>query len=143
MTFLRLNTDKEKIGFMQRMSLIAGMKDRTLAEKAIAEEYTLKQVIQAGLNRETSKANMEEMQARPHNTIHRVEEKLYQGGDLDARINYLQAELEDVMKIRKSGRYSGRTSSSQEEIKGDKFRKCTYEHGKGRCPAEGRKCNIC
>ena len=52
------------------------------------------------MNRETSKANMEEMQARPHNTIHRVEEKLYQGGDLDARINYLQAELEDVMKIR-------------------------------------------
>ena len=128
---------------MQRMSLIVGMKDRTLAEKAIVEEYTLMQVIQAGVNRETSKANVEAIQARPHNTVHRVEKKLYQGGDLDARINYLQAELEDVMKIRKSGRYSGRTSSSQEEIKGDKCRKCTYEHGKGRCPAEGRKCNIC
>ena len=128
---------------MQRMSLIAGMKDRTLAEKAIAEEYTLKQVIQAGVNRESSKANVEAMQARPHTNVHRVEDKLYQGGDMDARINYLQAELEDVMKIRKSGKYSGRTSSSQEETKGDKCKKCTYEHGEGRCPAEGRKCNIC
>ena len=46
---------------MQRMSLIAGMKDRTLAEKAIAEEYTLKQVIQGGVTRETSKSNVEAM----------------------------------------------------------------------------------
>ena len=50
------------------MSLIAGMKDRKLAEKAIAEEYTLKQVIQGGVNRETSKANLEAMQARPQAT---------------------------------------------------------------------------
>ena len=32
---------------MQCISLIASMKDRTLAEKAIAEEYSLKQVIRA------------------------------------------------------------------------------------------------
>ena len=98
---------------MQRMSLIAGMKDRTLAEKAIAEEYTLKQVIQGAVNRETSKANVEAMQARPHSNVHKVEERLYQGGDMDARINYLQAELEDVMKIRQSGIYSGRSASSK------------------------------
>ena len=128
---------------MRRMSLIAGMRDHTLAEKAIAKEYTLKQVIQAGVNRESSKANVEAMQARPHTAVHRVEETLYKGGDVDARINYLQAELEDVMKIRKSGRYSGRATSSQEEARGDKCRRCTYEHGEGRCPAEGRKCNIC
>ena len=128
---------------MQRMSLIAGMKDRMLAEKAIAEEYTLKQVIQGGGNRESIKANVEAMQARPHTNVHRVEDKLYQGGDMDARINYLHAELEDVMKIRKSRKYSGRTSSFQEETRGDKCKKCTYEHGEGRCPAEGRKCNIC
>ena len=36
---------------LKRMSLIAGMNDRTLAEKALAEEYSLKQVIQAGVNR--------------------------------------------------------------------------------------------
>ena len=29
------------------------------------------------------------------------------------------------------------------EAKGDKCRRCTDEHGEGRCPAEGRKCNIC
>ena len=62
---------------------------------------------------------------------------------MDARINYLQAELEDVMKIRKSGRYSGRSTSSQEEAKADKCKRCTYDHGEGKCPAEGRKCNIC
>ena len=62
-------------------------------------------------------ANVEAIQARPHTTAHRVEEKLYQGGDLDVRINYLQAELEDVMKISKSGRYSSRTAASQEETK--------------------------
>ena len=62
---------------------------------------------------------------------------------MDARINYLQAELEDVMKIRQSGKYSGRSTSSKEEAK-SKCRKCTYEHGEGnRCPAEGRKCNVC
>ena len=30
------------------MTLIAGMNDRTLAEKSLAEEYSVKQVIQAG-----------------------------------------------------------------------------------------------
>ena len=43
---------------LKRMSLLAGLKDnRTLAEKALAEEYSLKQVIQAAVNRESSKAN--------------------------------------------------------------------------------------
>ena len=44
---------------MQRMSLIASMRDRTLAEKSIAEEYSLNQVIRARVNRVTSKANVE------------------------------------------------------------------------------------
>ena len=73
--------------------------------------------------------------------IHRVEEKLFQGGDMYARINYLQAELEDVMKIRKRGKYSGR--STNEDNKGDRCKKCTYKYGDGRCPVDGRKCNVC
>ena len=85
------------------MSLIAGIKDQTLTEKAIAEDCSLKQVIQSEVNRETFKANVEAMQARPHTNIHRVEESLYQGGDMDARINYLYSRLEDVMKIRRVG----------------------------------------
>ena len=44
---------------MQRMSLIASMRDRTLAEKSIAEEYSLNQVIRARVNWVTSKANVE------------------------------------------------------------------------------------
>ena len=97
---------------LQRMSLIAGMRDRTLAEKAIAEEYSLTQVIQAGVNRESSKANVEAMQARPTNAVQRVS---YVGGDLDAKINHLQAELEDVMRVRQSGKYSTRAPSDTEK----------------------------
>ena len=40
---------------MKRISLLGGLRDRTLAEKARAEEYTLKQLIQAAVNRESSK----------------------------------------------------------------------------------------
>jgi hypothetical protein len=126
---------------MQWMSLIAGMKDRSLAEKFFAEEYTLTQVIQEGVNRESSKANMEAMQARPHGNVHRVEDRDNQGGDLDAKINHLQEELKEVMRVRKSGKYSGRFS--QDNSKGDKCKKYTYEHGEGRCPVDGRRCNVC
>ena len=44
---------------MKRISLLGGLKDRTLAEKALAKEYGLKQIIQAAVNRESSKANTE------------------------------------------------------------------------------------
>ena len=49
---------------IQQMILIAGgMKDHTLAENAIAEKYSINQVILTN--------------------IHRVEEKLFQEGDMD------------------------------------------------------------
>lgn len=40
---------------MKRISLLRGLKDRTLAEKALANEYSLKQIIQAAINRESSR----------------------------------------------------------------------------------------
>ena len=36
---------------MKWISPLGGLKDRTLAEKALAEEYSLKQIIQAAINR--------------------------------------------------------------------------------------------
>ena len=127
---------------LKRMALIAGMKDRNLAEKCIGEEYSLKQVIQAGVNRENSKANVEAMQSRPVSQVKRMEQnRSFSEGDLDDRVETLRKELEDVMKIRKtSGRYSGRSREGGEE----KCKRCTYSHDKERrCPAEGRRCNRC
>ena len=132
--------DEERItgDDLKRMSLIAGMKDRKLAEKCIGEEYTLKQVIQAGVNRENSKANVEAMQAKSSTQIKRLADC-----DVDERINFLQAELEDVMCIRKNGKYSGRFKHTETGTR-DKCPKCTYDHDKERrCPAESRECNKC
>jgi hypothetical protein len=58
--------DKQRITAddLKRMALIAGMKDRSLAEKCIREEYTLKQVVQAGVNRENSKATLRRCRPR-------------------------------------------------------------------------------
>ena len=56
---------------------------------------------------------VEAVQARSHTTVHSVEQKLNRGGNFGTRINYLQAKLDDVIKIRRSGRYCGRTSCSQ------------------------------
>ena len=50
---------------LKRISLIAGMRDRTLAEKALAEEHSLTEVIKAGITREASKANVEAMRSKP------------------------------------------------------------------------------
>ena len=142
-------TEEERItgNDLKRMSLLAGLKDRTLAEKALAEEYSLKQIIQAAVNRESSKANVEAMQARPSHNVHRVEdrEQLYQGGDLDAKINHLHAELAEVMKVRQSGKYSSRFRREDGKEPGkEQCPRCTYQHGEGaRCPAEGQECNNC
>ena len=103
---------------LKRISLLAGMKDRSLAEKAIAEEYTLERLIQAGINRESSRANVEAMHTKPTETVSRLASA--------------------------SGKYSVRnkpqTSKSTSKKRCDK---CTYKHGEGRCPAEERECNDC
>ena len=44
---------------LKRLALIAGFKDRTLAEKCLGEEYDLRQVIATAITRESSKANVE------------------------------------------------------------------------------------
>ena len=138
-------TDEDRItgDDLKRISLIAGMKDRTLAEKAIAEEYNLQQVIQAGVNRESSRANVEAMQARPTSTISRLDDTDTHADNLDAKIRYLQEELDAVRRIRKHGKYSSRYKPDSKTGMGVACHKCTYNHSEGRCPADGRRCNAC
>ena len=129
---------------MKRISLLGGLKDRTLAEKAIAEEYDLKRIIEAASNRENSRTNAEAMRNRPTGNVHRLEteERQYKGGHLDARENHLREELEEVRKLKQVGKYSGRHKGEGEK---DNCPKCTYERHEGamKCPAEDRTCNEC
>ena len=89
---------------MKRISLLCGLKDRTLAEKALAEEYSLKQIIQAAVNRESSKANAEALRNRPTRSVNRLDEEevQYKGGSLEARMNHLMEEMEEVRKLRQN-----------------------------------------
>ena len=63
-------------------------------------------------------------------------------GSLEARMNHLQVEMEEVMKLRQVGKYSGRHKGKGEK---EQCPRCTYEkHEAGqKCPAEKRTCNTC
>ena len=50
------------------MALIAGFKDRTLAEKCLGEEYDLKQVVATAITRESSKANAEAVKVQENSS---------------------------------------------------------------------------
>ena len=61
MEFLAEVEDQEKLCHMEeglmgedlkRMSILGGLRDRNLAEKAVTEEYTLQQLTQAAINRD-------------------------------------------------------------------------------------------
>ena len=127
---------------LKRITLLWGLKDRTLAEKALAEECTLKQIIQAAINRESSRANAKVLQNRPTRNVNRLDEVegQYQGGSIAARINHLQAELEDVMKLRQVDKYSVRHKGEGEK---EQCPRCTCKKHKAgqKCPAEKRTCN--
>jgi hypothetical protein len=129
--------------------LLAGLKDRSLAEKAIAEEMDLKKIIQAATNRESSKINADVIRYRPTNNINRLEEEEegeYRGGTREARLNHLQQEVEEkqeqIWKLKKMGKYSGRNKGDDGK---ERCVKCTYEKhvGSRTCPAEERNCNTC
>ena len=102
---------------MKRISLLGGLKERTLAEKVLAKEYSLKQIIRAAVNRESSRANAEALRNRPTGNVNRLDEVKgqYKGGSLEARMNHLQVEMEEVMKLRQVGKYSGRHKGEGEK----------------------------
>ena len=126
---------------LKRMSLIAGMKDRTLAEKAMAEEYSLTDLIKTAITRETSKANVEAMRARPTTNVNRVTEG---STDIYSQVEALRAELE-VMRVKQVGKYSRKYKPPDTIGQRDRrCEKCNYQHDQSRrCPADGKRCNVC
>ena len=66
----------------------------------------------------------------------------YKGCSLEARMNHLQVEMEEVMKLRQVGKYSSRHKGEREK---EQCPRCTYEKHKvgQKCPAEERTCNTC
>ena len=76
---------------MKSISLLRGLKDRTLAEKVLVEEFLLKLIIQATVNRESSRANAEALRNRPTGKFNQMDkvEVQYKGGSLEARMNHL------------------------------------------------------
>ncbi len=57
---------------LKRLALIAGFRDRSLAEKCLGEEYDLKQVIATAITRESSKANAEAVKFQEGGTVKQV-----------------------------------------------------------------------
>ena len=65
--------EKGLTGDLKRMSLLKGRKDRNLAKKVITEKYTLQQLIQTAMNRETSKSKTDALQAKAAISINSLE----------------------------------------------------------------------
>ena len=53
----------------------------------------------------------------------------YKGGSLEAMMNHPQVEMEEVMKLRQVGKYSGRQKGKGEK---EQCPRCTYERHEGR-----------
>ena len=137
---------------LKKMAILAGLKDRTLAEKAIGEGYSLTQLIQTAVSRETSRANVDAMQGlqKSSTSVYKLQdcEEIDPGAaEVDARINLLRAKMEEleIYKIKQAGRYSQRFKpTSQEPEEKQRCRKCTFSHRPDRrCPADGRNCDSC
>jgi hypothetical protein len=140
---------------LARMALIAGFRDRNLAEKALAEEYDLKTTIQVAVTRETSKANAKAMQGKPAQA---EVKKLREGRSKSAaqasdsedgswtgnRIGDLEQQLA-VLKVRQHNKYSGRYKAEGGAGGGgqNKCRNCDLTHQEGECRAPGQTCHRC
>ena len=115
---------------LKRLALIAGFKDRSLAEKCLGEEYDLRQVIATAVTRESSKANAEAVKVQEASSVKQINPE---EGDWIEKLRKIQGDVETVMKLQQKGTYSGLSK----EI----CSKCTFEHEKdGKCPAVGREC---
>ena len=150
----QVNTKPITSDSLRKMAILAGLKDRTLAEKAIGEEYSLTQIIQTAISRETSRANVDAMQGLQKNgtptyRVQKYEEQELdlQDAEVDARLNLLRAEMEEleVHKLRQAGKYSQRFKPNPSEPREkQRCKKCTFNHRTDRrCPADGRHCDNC
>ena len=130
-----------------RVAALAGMKDRNLAEKALAEKYSLHTLISTGSTRETSKATADALQGRSA-TTHSINKMQ----DMDSSMS--EEELDKaiarltVRKMKQSGKYSVRKKDPKPQREGqtektDRCRSCRTRHEPHRCPAKGKDCFDC
>ena len=136
-----------------RVAALAGMKDRNLAEKALAEKYSLTTLISTGSTRETSKATADALQGRgATSSVSRVDRQ--EIGDSDMSEEELDRAIADltIRKLKKSGKYSVRkkdapsktkTTNILYQDKAERCRHCNTRHEPHRCPAKGKECFQC
>ena len=137
-----------------RVAALAGMKDRNLAEKALAEQYTLKTLISTGSTRETSKATADALQgkgATGGSSVSRLARQEERESELsEDEIDRAIADL-TIRKLKKSGKYSVRKKDSSIRVKStqgarekaDRCRSCNSRHDPHRCPAKNKECFQC
>ena len=138
----RADTEPIKETDLSRMALIGGMKDRSLAEKALAENYELKTTIDTMKTRESSKANALAMRGLAAGTeeVKRLRSDLAGEESMEEEIDRLERNLQ-IMRLRKEGKYSSRRRGGEE---GQKCRSCDLIHEvRGECSAKGKTCYRC
>ena len=110
----RADTEPIKETDLARMALIGGMKDRSLAEKALAENYELKTTIETMKTRESSKANAVAMRGLAAGTeeVKRLRSDLAGEESMEEEIDRLERNLQ-IMRLRKEGKYSSRRRGTE------------------------------
>ena len=105
----RADTEPIKETDLARMALIGGMKDRSLAEKALAENCELKTTIETMKTRESSKANAVAMRGLAAGTeeVKRLRSDLAGTESMEEEIDRLERNLQ-IMRLQKEGKYSSR-----------------------------------
>merc|ERR1712015_202836 len=91
---------------LKRLALIAGFKDRSLAEKCLGEEYDLRQVIATAVTRESSKANAEAVKVQEASSVKQINPE---EGDWMEKLKKIQEDVGTVMKLQQKGKYSGQS----------------------------------
>ena len=160
----RLDTEPFTREDAVRVAALAGMRDRLLAEKALAEKYKLETLVSVGATRETSKDTAQAIQGpggqvsrfqglalkRVPEMGHEVAPGILLEGDsvteedIDTAISNLT-----VMKLKKAGKYSVRRKDQFTRPAGAATKSysdcsnCKSKHEQGRCPASGKTCFDC
>ena len=111
------------------MALFGGIKDKSLAESVLAENYDLKTTIDTMKIRECSRANAVAMRGLAEDT-ELVKGRKLENYDTEEDIELMEAELK-VMKLRRQGRCSRRKQGDKKK----KCRNCNLVH------IEGEECS--
>ena len=116
------------------MALFGGIKDKSLAERVLAENYDLKTTIDTMKIRECSRANAVAMRGLAEDTelVKRVKGRKVENYDTEEDIELMEAELKEARKTRKIE--SEKTGDEKKKCKN-----CNLVHIEGEeCSAKGK-----